>query len=185
MKFLLDVCVSSQSLTRFLVSEGHDVLSALAVDPKASDQRLMDAALQQGRVLVTEDKDCGELVFIHRLPHGPIVRLVNLMVDEQVQGMQELLVSHCLELSGPVIVTVTHGRIRIRRSNEESISYSGSGKRVLTPFTRCFVVGEFFFAACSCGLKSTRRRSVELGPRGGDSGPPVAPPSPALSPRVD
>ena len=86
MKFLLDVCVSSQSLTRFLVSEGHDVLSALAVDPKASDQRLMDAALQQGRVLVTEDKDCGELVFIHRLPHGPIVRWVNLMVDEQVQG---------------------------------------------------------------------------------------------------
>jgi hypothetical protein len=49
--------------------------------------------------------------------------------------VQELLVSHCLELSGPVIVTVTHGRIRIRRSNEESISYSRGGKRVLTPFT--------------------------------------------------
>jgi predicted nuclease of predicted toxin-antitoxin system len=116
-KFLLDVCVSSQSLTRFLVAEGHDVLSALTVDPKASDERLMDLAFQEGRVLVTADKDFGELVFIHRLPHGPIVRLVNLMVDEQVKGMQELLVSHCSELSGPVIVTVTHGRIRIRRSD--------------------------------------------------------------------
>jgi predicted nuclease of predicted toxin-antitoxin system len=82
MNFLLDVCVSSQSLTRFLVAEGHDVLSALTVDPKASDERLMDSALQEGRVLVTADKDCGELVFIHRLTHGPIIGLVDLMVDQ-------------------------------------------------------------------------------------------------------
>jgi predicted nuclease of predicted toxin-antitoxin system len=116
-KFPLDVCVSSQSLTRFLIAEGHDVLSALAVDPKASDERRMDLALQGGRVLVTEDKDFGELVFIHRLPHGPIVRLVDLMVDEQVQGMEDLLVSPLAELTGPVIVTVTHGRRRIRRAN--------------------------------------------------------------------
>jgi hypothetical protein len=36
MKFLLDVCVSSRSLEAFLVSHGHDVLSAVAIDPKAS-----------------------------------------------------------------------------------------------------------------------------------------------------
>jgi predicted nuclease of predicted toxin-antitoxin system len=116
-KFLLDVCLSSQSLTRFLIAHGHDVLSALAVAPKAGDERLMDLALQPGRVLVTEDKDFGELVFIHRLAHGPLVRLVGLKVDEQVQGMEDLLVGHLAELSGPVIVTVTHGRIRIRRSD--------------------------------------------------------------------
>lgn len=115
MKFLLDVCVSSHSLARFLSDQGHDVLSALAVDPKASDERLMDLALEQGRVLVTEDKDFGELVFIHRLPHGPIIRLMDLTVDEQVDGMEELLATHVREISGPVIVTVTHGRIRIRR----------------------------------------------------------------------
>lgn len=115
MKFLLDVCVSSHSLARFLSDQGQDVLSALAVDPKASDERLMDWALEQGRVLVTEDKDFGELVFIHRLPHGPIIRLMDLTIDEQVDGMQELLATHVREISGPVIVTVTHGRIRIRR----------------------------------------------------------------------
>ena len=31
MKFLLDVCVSSRSLDAFLVGQGHDVLSAVAV----------------------------------------------------------------------------------------------------------------------------------------------------------
>ena len=122
MKFLLDVCVSSRSLTTFLVDLGHDVLSALAVDPKASDERLMDLALQQGRVLITEDKDFGELVFVHRLPHGPIVRLMGLTVDEQVDGMEELLANHLPELSGAVIVTLTRGRIRIRRSDQGSIS---------------------------------------------------------------
>ena len=115
MKFLLDVCVSSRSLQAFLVGEGHDVLSAVAIDPKASDERLMALALQDERVLVTEDKDFGELIFVRRLPHGPIVRFVELTVDEQVSGMAELLERHATELTGAVIVTVTRGRIRIRR----------------------------------------------------------------------
>jgi hypothetical protein len=66
-------------------------------------------------VVVTEAKDFGALVFIHRLPHGPMIRLMDLTVDEQLDGMEELLVNHVRELSGPVIVTVTHGGIRIRR----------------------------------------------------------------------
>ncbi len=115
MKFLLDVCVSSRSLEASLAGQGHDVLSALAVDPRAGDERLMELALQDDRVLVTEDKDFGELVFVRRLPHGPIVRLVELTVDEQVSGMAELLERHAPDLAEPVMVTVTRGRIRIRR----------------------------------------------------------------------
>ena len=115
MKFLLDVCVSSRSLEAWLLKEGHDVRSAYAVDPKASDERLMAVALEEERVLVTEDKDFGELVFVWQLPHGPIVRMVGLTVDEQVSGMAELLRRNIGELTGPVIVTVTRGRIRIRR----------------------------------------------------------------------
>jgi predicted nuclease of predicted toxin-antitoxin system len=75
----------------------------------------MELALQDDRVLVTEDKDFGELVFVRRLPHGPIVRLVELTVDEQVSGMAELLERHAPDLAEPVMVTVTRGRIRIRR----------------------------------------------------------------------
>jgi predicted nuclease of predicted toxin-antitoxin system len=115
MKFLLDVCVSSRSLQAFLVAQGHDSISALAIDPTASDDRLMALALEEERVLVTEDKDFGELIFVRRLPHGPIVRLVELAVDDQVKGLVELLEQHGSELTGAVIVTVTRGRIRIRR----------------------------------------------------------------------
>jgi predicted nuclease of predicted toxin-antitoxin system len=85
-KFLLDVCVSSRTLTAFLVAQGHDVVSALAIDPSASDERLMALALQEDRVLLTEDKDFGELVFVQARPHGPLVRVVELSVDEQVRA---------------------------------------------------------------------------------------------------
>lgn len=107
--------MSSRSLQAFLAGQGHDVLSAIAIDPEASDERLMAVALQEKRVLVTEDKDFGELVFVRRLPHGPIVRLVELSVDDQVAGMAELIERHASDLTGAVIVTVTRGRIRIRR----------------------------------------------------------------------
>jgi predicted nuclease of predicted toxin-antitoxin system len=114
-KFLLDVCVSSRSLQEYLAGDGHDVASALSVDPKASDERLIEIALREDCLLVTEDKDFGELIFVHRLPHGPIVRLVELTVDEQVAAMAELLARHGTELTGSVLVTVARGRIRIRR----------------------------------------------------------------------
>jgi hypothetical protein len=52
---------------------------------------------------LTADKDFGELVFVRRLPHGPIVRLVELTVDQQLDGMAELLQQHAADLTGPVI----------------------------------------------------------------------------------
>jgi predicted nuclease of predicted toxin-antitoxin system len=115
MRFLLDVCVSSRSLQAFLIGQGHDVVSAFTIDPKASDERLLAIAFEDERVFVAEDKDFGELVFVRRLPHGPIVRLVELTVAEQVQGMAELLEHHAAELTGGVIITITRWRIRIRR----------------------------------------------------------------------
>ena len=118
MKFLLDVCVSSRSLTAFLVAQGHDVLSALAIDPRASDKRLLEFALREDRVLITEDKDFGELIFVQHHAHGPMVRLVELSVDEQVTAISELLEQYPHELTGQVIVTITRGRIRIRRRND-------------------------------------------------------------------
>lgn len=91
MKFLLDVCVSSHALTADLASQGHDVLSAFSIDPSATDERLIKFARQDDRVLLTEDKDFGELVFVQRRPHGPLVRVVELSVDEQGKAVGDCL----------------------------------------------------------------------------------------------
>ena len=43
---------------------------------RATDEELLALARGQQRILITEDKDFGELVFVRRLPHPCIVRLV-------------------------------------------------------------------------------------------------------------
>ena len=114
MKFLLDVCASSHALRTLLTDLGNDVLSALEADPRASDDALLALAIQEERVLVTEDKDFGELVFVRRLPHPCIIRFVDMRVEEKAVAMRELLERHADALRAGAIIVVTRGRVRIR-----------------------------------------------------------------------
>ena len=114
MKFLLDVCASSRAVRTLLATLGHDVRSVLEVDPRASDDALLDLALQEERVLVTEDKDFGELVFVHRLPHPCIIRFADMRVEEKVAAMRELLERHSEAMRGGALIVVSRGRVRIR-----------------------------------------------------------------------
>jgi predicted nuclease of predicted toxin-antitoxin system len=98
-----------------LIAQGHDVVTAYEIDPSASDEDLLSIAFRDDRTLITEDKDFGELVFVQALPHGPIVRVVELAVEEQVLALSDLLNRHHQELIGPVVITVTRSRVRIRR----------------------------------------------------------------------
>ena len=66
MRFLLDVCATSRQMRDTLVEQGRDVLSALERDPRATEDELLNLAMAEQRVLVTEDTDYGELVFVHR-----------------------------------------------------------------------------------------------------------------------
>ena len=83
MRFLLDVCAASRAMHGLLASLGHDVVSALDTDPRASDETLLALSLQDLRVLITEDKDFGELVFVRRLSHACIIRFVDMRVEER------------------------------------------------------------------------------------------------------
>jgi predicted nuclease of predicted toxin-antitoxin system len=81
---------------------------------QATDEALLDLALQEGRALVTEDKDFGELVFVRHLPHPTIIRFVEMRVEDQVAAMQELLDRYPAELEAKTLIVVSKGRIRIR-----------------------------------------------------------------------
>jgi len=65
-----------------LTDLGHDVFSAADMNLQATDEALLDLALQEGRVLVAEDKDFGELVFVRHLPHPTIIRFVEMRVED-------------------------------------------------------------------------------------------------------
>ena len=116
MKFLLDVCASSLRLQDSLAAQGHDVLSALERNPHATDEELLALAMEERRVLVTEDKDFGELVFVRRLPHPCIVRFVGMTVAEKLTAMQELIDQHAEAISKGALIVVASRRVRIRQS---------------------------------------------------------------------
>ena len=65
-------------------------------------------------MLVTQDKDFGEPVFLRRLPHPCIVRLVGLGVSESVEAMRYLIERHSDQMRSRAIIVVTAGRVRIR-----------------------------------------------------------------------
>ncbi len=114
MRFLLDACVASRTLHEALVDLGHDVLSAWEGYAHTSDEALLALAYEEGRVLVTEDKDFGELVFLRRRPHPCIVRLVELRVAEKVGAMLDLIERHEDAMREGAIIVVTGTRVRIR-----------------------------------------------------------------------
>ena len=99
-----------------MAAQGHDVLSALERNPRATDEELLALALEEGRILVTEDKDFGELVFVRKLPHPCIVRFVALTVAEKVTAMRELIGQHAEAMSEGALIVVMRRRVRIRRS---------------------------------------------------------------------
>ena len=50
------------AIVRALRAAGHDVLSVLESMPTASDDIVADRAVSDGRILVTEDKDFGQIL---------------------------------------------------------------------------------------------------------------------------
>ncbi len=114
MKFLLDVCVASNVLRKTLSDLGHDVFSAQDGYAIASDQTLLELAYREERVLVTKDKDFGELVFSLRLPHPCIVRLDGLTVTEETAAIRNVIKHHGAAMEQGAIIIITRNRVRIR-----------------------------------------------------------------------
>jgi predicted nuclease of predicted toxin-antitoxin system len=55
-------------MVRLLRDQGHDVLYAAETLVAAADHLILETALSQDRVILTFDRDFGELVFRHRRP---------------------------------------------------------------------------------------------------------------------
>jgi predicted nuclease of predicted toxin-antitoxin system len=113
MNVLLDTCVWGGA-TAELRAAGHDVLwtGDLAQDP--GDEDILAQAHREQRVLITLDKDFGELAIRRNLPHFGIVRLVNIAARRQGAVTQQVLTQYGTELQRGAIITVAAGRVRIR-----------------------------------------------------------------------
>jgi predicted nuclease of predicted toxin-antitoxin system len=70
--FLADEGVESE-IVESLRALGHDVLYVLEMSPGISDSDVLDLANKASSILITSDKDFGELVFRQRRIHQGVI----------------------------------------------------------------------------------------------------------------
>lgn len=113
MRVLLDSCVWRGALEALLQAE-HDTEWVGNWDHDPGDEAVLRNAFQEGRVVITLDKDFGELAFLRMQPHCGIIRLVGLSAREQGPAAVASLSRYGLELRSGAVVTVSQHRTRIR-----------------------------------------------------------------------
>ena len=74
MRLLADAHIS-RAMVAYLVGLGHDVLHAALLPPKSSDSAILKRAADDARIVLTADKDFGELCFLRLLPCSGVILL--------------------------------------------------------------------------------------------------------------
>ncbi|MBD2500485.1 DUF5615 family PIN-like protein [Anabaena azotica] len=115
MKFLADENLDLQIVER-LRQDGHLVWYVAEMEPGISDDVVLDLANQEEAILLTSDKDFGELVFrLRRIASGVVlIRLAGLSIISKAEIIANTINEHSSELLGAFTV-ITPTTIRIRR----------------------------------------------------------------------
>jgi len=115
MNLMADECVDRQ-IVDYLRGEGHDVLYIAEVDPSILDDTLLERANKKNALLLTTDKDFGELVFRqNRISAGVLLlRLAGLSQIEKAKIVSSVIRDHSNQLSRSFTV-VSAGMVRIRK----------------------------------------------------------------------
>ena len=114
LKFLLNVGVG-QKVFEFLQAEGFDASSIIALDATMPDNDILEIANREERMVVTMDKDFGELVYRNKLAHFGVflLRLEDATGDEKVAVIRQILEGYADLMPGKFCV-YKNGRLRIR-----------------------------------------------------------------------
>ncbi len=115
MNLLVDESVDRQIVER-LRQDGHNVLYIAEAEPSISDNTVFDRANEKAALLVTGDKDFGELVFKeNRLISDGVVllRLAGLSAEKKSEIVSDAFGKHATEFPHHFSV-IASGKIRIR-----------------------------------------------------------------------
>jgi len=105
MRFLADECCDFAAV-RSLRADGHDVLAVSEFQNRTLDKEVMELALADNRILLTEDKDFGWLVFVGRVD-SPGVILIRFPVSARgllAGALLSLVREHASKLVGAFVV---------------------------------------------------------------------------------
>jgi len=115
LKFILDAGVGKKVHT-FLTNSGFDAISILDIDPSMADSDILSIAEQEQRMVITMDKDFGELVYRSGQQHFGVLllRLEDASGSEKAEIVAIILNEYASEIEGKFSV-FQNGRLRIRQ----------------------------------------------------------------------
>lgn len=114
LKFLVDVGVG-RKVEKWLSENGYDVKSVRDINPKANDSDILQLAVSEGRMVITMDKDFGELVYNSQKLHSGvlILRLEDANGIQKAKILKKILDQYSDNLEGKFCV-FQNSRLRIR-----------------------------------------------------------------------
>lgn len=113
MRFLADESCDF-AVVRILRETGHDVVTVRDLSRGATDEEVIDLAVRENRILLTEDKDFGQLVYAQAAnPPGVIfIRFPGNARQSLAETVRQLVAMGQEKIKGRFIV-VQPGRIRV------------------------------------------------------------------------
>ena len=113
MRFLVDEC-TGKKLANLVEREGYDVLFVGDIMPAASDEEIIRKSDEDDRILITDDKDFGELVFRLRRPtKGVILLRVGIGPEKRLEVLIKLLTEYDVKEK---FIVVKENSVRIRKT---------------------------------------------------------------------
>lgn len=113
MRFLVDEC-TGPAVALWLRRKNHDVVSVYDEIKGADDKEIIQKACAEDRILITNDKDFGELIFRDKEPHKGVIllRLDDERAANKITVLKRLLEIYPESLAGNFTV-VTETIVRI------------------------------------------------------------------------
>ena len=113
-KFIVDEC-TGMAVVYFLRQQGYDTIAVSEIMPQAIDVDILRRAVAEERIVVTNDKDFGDMVYRDKRVHAGVLllRLGDDRAEVKVRMVAAVLADHIDELANSFVV-VTEQNIRIR-----------------------------------------------------------------------
>ena len=113
MKFLVDECTGIL-VSKQLKQMGFDSVSVIEIMKGADDQDVMRRAIEENRVIITNDKYLGRLAEFYKLPGIILLRLKDESAENKVKVISFVVTSHNNLILGNITV-VSENKMRVRR----------------------------------------------------------------------
>jgi predicted nuclease of predicted toxin-antitoxin system len=116
MKYIVDECTGPR-VANWLLSLGFDVFSVPMQGRGMADLQILEKANLENRIIITNDKDFGELIFKDNHQHKGVIfmRIEDETSQNKILVLSNLFTNHLQLIDNEAFIVVTDNSIRVAK----------------------------------------------------------------------